>query len=96
MATVTIKGFIHASVDKYMERFAFFMAEDMTNCGYVNVMPYQFDVEIPDDFNMVAAKVAGLETQREKLRDEFNRRIAQINEEISKLQCLEFDPQVAA
>lgn len=90
MANATIKGFIHANTSGYGDKFMFFATEDMTACGYVKVMPYAFEVEIQDDFNYVAAKVAGLEKQKEKLRDEFNRRVMEINDEISKLQCLEF------
>lgn len=97
MATATIKGFIHANLSNVgHNEFVFFTSEDMTSYGYAKVMPHSFDIEIPDDFNVVAWKVGALETQKEKLREEFNRRVAQINEEISKLQCLEFDPQVTA
>lgn len=90
MATATIKGFIHKSINS--EDFALFGC-DMTKYGYVLVCPYEFAFEIPATFNPIAAQVSALEKQRDKVRSEFNMRIAQINDEISKLQCLEFSPR---
>ena len=68
---------------------------EMTEHGYITIMPYTLKFTVPDDFNPVAAQVAALEAAREKLRKEFNARINQIEDEISKLQAICYDaPEV--
>jgi beta-mannanase len=96
--TATIKGFIHFRDRSNWEdsKYAFFMSDDMSECGYVKVMAYELTIEIPDAFNPTAAQLDALEKQRAALSKEFNLRIAQINDQISKLQCLEFTPAEAA
>ena len=64
---------------------------DMSEHGYVTVMPHVFEIDVPDDFNPVPQQVAILEKEKAKVRQEFNQRIAQLNEQIGKLQALTFD-----
>lgn len=98
MAAATIKGFIHFRGEaRYgTDRYAFFSSEDMSECGYTKVMAHEFVVEIPDEFNPTAAQLDALEKTKTELSKEFNARIAQINDQISKLQCLEFTPAEVA
>ena len=63
---------------------------DMSSCGYVLVGKQQIEFEVPDDFNPVPVQVAMLQAEKEKAMEEFNLRVARINEQISKLTCLEF------
>lgn len=97
MATVHIKidGFIHKN--KYSRSFVFYQ-HDMSEYGDILVGPHtlEFDYELPEGWNPVAAQVSALEKAKATLSAEFNRRVAQINDEISKLQCLEFTPAGAA
>lgn len=65
---------------------------DMSSCGYVLVGKQPIEFEVPDDFNPVPVQVAMLEAEKEKAMKEFNERVFRINEQISKLQCLEFTP----
>ena len=52
---VTIKGFIHYRKEEWMDSGVYsFMPCDMTECGYVNVMPHEIEVEVPDDWTRVA------------------------------------------
>jgi hypothetical protein len=95
--TVTVQGFIHAQKCTWTDkvRYDFFKSEDMTECGYVLVGPHEITLQIPADFNIAAGQISALQKQKDKLHKEFNVRLAQINDEISKLQCLEFTPSEA-
>lgn len=63
---------------------------DMSEYGYVLVGKQQIEFDVPDDFNPVPIQVAMLKAEKEKAMEEFNLRVARINEQISKLTCLEF------
>lgn len=69
----------------------YFQFSDMSEFGYVKVMPYTLEIDVPDDFNPVPGQIAALEKEKAKIRAEFNRRIAALNEQIGKLQALTFD-----
>lgn len=43
---------------------------------------------LPEGFHPTAALIAAMEAQREEVRREFTKRIAEINEKIGKLQAL--------
>lgn len=96
MATVqiTLKGFVHKR--KYGEGFSFYQC-DMSEYGDILIGPHtlEFSYDLPDEWNETAARVDILNKQKDVLAFEFNRRVMQINEEISKLQCLEFDEATA-
>lgn len=91
MNKIKIPGFIQARKCAYTNNidYAFFSfkSED-----YVIVCDHQIEVSIPDDFNIDAGLVAKYEAQKEAVTVAFHRRIAEINSEISKLQCLEMTP----
>lgn len=90
---VTIKGYIvghHFSWEKQPSYS--FHANPLDSSGFVTVMPHEFEVDVPEDFNLIAAQVASLEKTKEEFRAEFNKRVAYINDQISRLQCLEFNP----
>ena len=61
---------------------------------YMNAAVAQLPITftLPDGFHPTAAMVASLEAKREFLRAEFSRSIADINEQISKLQAITFEP----
>lgn len=92
---ITINGFIHYRAPLYGEDPYSFLAWDMTDseyaAGHVMVMPHSFEIEVPDDFDPTPQQIAALEKEKAKVREEFNRRIAQINADIGKLQALTFD-----
>lgn len=93
---VTIKGFIHWKQPHYAgdEEFSFYPFEwkdSEYNGGRIVVMPHSFEVDVPDDFDPTAKQIAALEKEKAKVRKEFNARIAQLNEQIGKLQALTFD-----
>lgn len=89
---VAIIGFVLYKKDTWDKEARFyFQPWQMEEHGYVTVMPHSFEIDIPENFNPVASQVAILEKEKSKVRAEFNRRIAQLNEQIGKLQALTFD-----
>ena len=91
MKKIKINGFIHARKCPYTDSidYAFFAfkADD-----YVTVCDHQIEVSVPDDFNIEVGMIANLEASKEAATVQFHKRIAEINNEISKLQCLEMTP----
>jgi hypothetical protein len=51
---------------------------------------HSFEVELPDDFDPRPSKLAALEAQKARIRADFHSRIAEIDEQISKLQALTY------
>jgi hypothetical protein len=64
-------------------------AEDMKLWG-VPVRQQSFEVEIPDDFDPRAPMLSGLQAELEKTRNEFAAKVAKINEQIARLQAIEY------
>lgn len=52
-------------------------------------VPHDFEVEVPDDINIVAAQLAGIEREKEAARAEFTARMSELNAQASKLMALE-------
>ena len=50
----------------------------------------EIEIEVPDNYDPTAQKLAALQKEKEKAQEEFARKVANINERISKLQALEF------
>ncbi len=93
---ITIKGFIHYRKPKWSGDSDYsFLAYDITDSEYadgrVMVQPHAIIVDVPVDFDPTPKLIASLEKEKAKVRKEFNDRIAQINNEIGKLQALTFD-----
>ena len=63
---------------------------DMTSCGYVLADKQMIEFESPDDFNPVPIQIDMLNAEKAKALDKYNERVFELNEKISKLQCLEF------
>jgi hypothetical protein len=82
--------FVHWKKDHHGGTGFSFFSFDMSTCGYVLIGKQVIEFEVPDDFNPVPIQVAMLEAEKEKAMQEFNERVSKINEEISKLTCLEY------
>ena len=50
----------------------------------------EIELDIPDEYDPTAQKIAALQKEKDKAQEEFARKVASINERISKLQALEF------
>ena len=89
---VQIKGFISLNrMDPWDKepRFCFY-AGKMDEYGHATVMPYSFEVDIPDEFDPRAKQVELLRAEKTKAMAEFQARITEIDRQISKLTALEF------
>jgi hypothetical protein len=87
MAKIAIKGFILKSKDSWNSDFLTFHNTEMLE-SYLTVCPHTIEFEMPEDFNPVLAEIDGLIKQK----NAFMASIAAINDRISNLQCLEFNP----
>jgi hypothetical protein len=70
-------------------RFSIFHHADLDYAGSY-VRPVEVEVEVPDAFDMRAAKLKDKQAELTKVRAEFTNRITQIQREISELQAIEF------
>lgn len=66
-------------------------ADCMHEYGYITICEHTINFEFPEGFNLTAAQMRGLEAERDRLKADFNARIAHINDEISKLQAICYD-----
>jgi hypothetical protein len=64
-------------------------AYDKMDCFGPYVGPVEVEVEVPDSFDMRAAKVKAKEAELQKTRAEFTARITQLQRELNELQALE-------
>lgn len=55
----------------------------------VAVCAHSIEVEVPDDFNPVPQMVAALEEQKRQERLKLAQKLAELDEKISKLTCIE-------
>ncbi len=50
----------------------------------------ELEVEVPDNYDPTAQQLAALQKEKEKAQEEFSKKVASINERISKLQAIEY------
>lgn len=62
--------------------------EDSEHRTYVGEQ--EIEIEVPDDYDPRAQKIAALEKHKQKVMADYQTTVDQINERISKLQALEF------
>lgn len=65
-----------------------FRIEDTDHRTYVGSQ--EIEIDIPDNYDPTAQKLAALQKEKEKAHQEFAEKVANINERISKLQAIEF------
>ena len=95
MTTVTVKTIVHLSSFSSTGRplYAVYNS-DMSEFGHAPIGDYEFEFELPAGFNPNAARVTILEKERDRINAEFGKRVKQINEQITKLQAIEFVSEV--
>ena len=54
------------------------------------VCDQEVDLEVPDNYDPTAQKIAALEAQKATAMSDFNKTLREINTRISKLQALEY------
>ena len=89
---VTIKGFINYKKDGWREGNDYhFYKYDMSEHGYVTVMPHEIEVEIPDDFDPRPHQVAAFIAEKQKARADFLKRVTEIDRQIQSLLAIEHE-----
>jgi hypothetical protein len=88
----TITGFINHKDTSLTgcKPFSFHMSE-MREYGYVTVMPYSIEVEIPDDFDPRPKQVEYLTAQKKELMAAFHLRVTEIERKISELSAITYE-----
>jgi hypothetical protein len=83
---VTIKGHITHTKYAWDDEATFsFYTFDASDEHTVNVMEYEFEVEVPDDFDPRPGKIAALKEKKEKAQAEFSKRVMELDEKINSL-----------
>jgi hypothetical protein len=62
--------------------------DDCEHLTYVGAQ--EIEIEVPDDYDPRAQKIAALEKHKQKVMADFQKTVNEINERISKLQALEY------
>lgn len=65
-----------------------FRADDSHYRTYVGEQ--EIEIEVPDDYDPRAQKIAALEKQKQQVMADYHKTVTEINEHISKLQALEY------
>ena len=65
-----------------------FKSDDTSNLTYVGEQ--EIEVDVPDNYDPRAQKIAALEKQKQKVMADYQKSVTEINERISKLQALEY------
>lgn len=95
MATIKIEGFVVARKN-WDEKFEYtWAAVELKEHGYITVKPQVLEFELPSDFNPTAAMIESLAAEKQKIQAAFSAKIAEINDKISNLQALTFNPTEA-
>lgn len=95
---ISLSGWIYAQHYSWEKpgvwSFSFFHGEKIKtvsnehSTGFIPVMPYSFEIDLPDDWNPVALQVSALEKEKVKLLDAYHLSVASINDRLNKLQAL--------
>ena len=62
--------------------------DDAENRTYVGEQ--EIEIEVPDDYDPRAQKIAALEKHKQKVMADYHKTLTEINDRISKLQAIEF------
>jgi hypothetical protein len=93
--TVTIEGFVYEldlGLGFDSKSYHLFASDRMGDQDYALIGPAEFTYTIPETFNPTASKIAALEKTKAAMKAEFSRRVAELDEQITKLQAIEYTP----
>lgn len=95
--TIAQKGFIVWKKYEWETKASFVFLDYKPSDTHesVVVMPYTLRFEMPDEFDPVPAQVRGLEAQKAKALQEYQKTVEAINEQLSKLQAITYEPEAA-
>lgn len=86
-----INGYIYLRTDSYdgKQTFGWHTAKMDSMAEYATVREHVLEFDLPDDISLTAIKIESLRKQEAELMAQFNQRVNQIRDNISKLQALE-------
>ena len=70
--------------------FLLFFAKVNDTESMIHVNEQVVEIEVPDNYDPTAQQLAALQKEKEKAQEEFSKKVASINERISKLQAIEY------
>jgi len=89
-----VKTTIHIHFIKYLweEKGEYIVfSQKLDDCEHRTYIGEQeIEIEVPDDYDPTAQQIAALQKEKEKAQEEFSKKVASINERISKLQAIEY------
>ncbi len=89
-----VKTTLYIYCNKYLweeEATYSFYSIKIDDTQYTTLVDSQvFEIEVPDNYDPTAQQLAALQKEKEKAQEEFSKKVASINERISKLQALEY------
>ena len=97
----TVKAFIHAKIEQYFTHISDGIKDrvgyaifpfDMTKNGYTLVKEIEVEFDEPGYKDVVAGTVQAMREKQAELRDEVNTKVANIEEQIQRLLCIENKP----
>lgn len=104
MSKHTVTGYLVMSHDydwtanrnfekQWRPRVMHYKGDDAEDRIFIREMP--IEVEVPDDFDPIPKQVAAMEAEKRAALAEYQQKVAEINERLSKLQALTFDSEAA-
>lgn len=99
---IELTAYVLARKESYMTKPEFSIASydasksehNTLNFMYVGEIPISY--EVPDDWNLTASQIDVLQRERDKISREFAERVKRLNDRISELQCIEYNPTTEA
>jgi len=93
---ITTKQLIHAKRSDFTGVVSYHFFEcDMSAYGYVPVVEQEITIDVPDEFNPVAAEIEMLRAAQKKMQADAQVKANHIEDQISKLSCLEYTPEAS-
>lgn len=90
---VTVNGFlIQCKYSWRKEAEYIVVTHEWNDEDHATVMPYSFEVEIPESFNPIPVKVAALKIERTEVNKEFANKLMVIDTKINNLLAIENKP----
>lgn len=85
-----ITAHVFASQESWQTKPQFIISSfDMTSMGHQFISSHEVEFDAPENFNMRQFQIQKLAKEKEAAIDAFHKKIAQIDDEIKKFQCLE-------
>lgn len=95
----TISGYVYWFKFDFMDapKYTFHNTATLANGSpeYALIGPHTIEVDIPDDFDPTPGRIATMKAEKQRILAEAHVKAENIEEQIQKLLCLEFKPEVA-